>query len=343
MIRVSVAGASGYTGGEVVRWLSRHPRVQIRHLAAAQQQGRSIEAVFPNLRGVVRHTLEGADWHRIGADSEVVFLALPHEVAIEAAPEILRAGARVVDLGAGFRLRDPEAYVRWYGFEHRAAQMLGQAVYGLPEFWRSSIRSAQLVASPGCYPTAAVLAIAPLAQAGCVSGAVVVDAKSGVSGAGRAPAAGTHFGEVNENVRPYNVGTHRHVPEMEQALSALGCPLRVFFAPHLIPMTRGILANCYVTLAKPLAPAEAVALYREAYDAEPFVRVLTDELPQTKATYGSNFCDVAVRVDAERRVAVAIAALDNLGKGAAGQAIQSMNLMCGLPEEEGLWAAAVFP
>jgi N-acetyl-gamma-glutamyl-phosphate reductase len=343
MIRASVIGASGYTGGEVVRWLSRHPRVTIRHLAAAQQHGRPIEAVFPNLRGLVRHTLEAADWDRIGADSDVVFLALPHEVAVGAAPQILRAGARVVDLGAGFRLRKADLYTRWYGFEHRATETLEKAVYGLPEFHRSAIRSAQLVANPGCYPTAAVLATAPLTQAGYVSGVLIVDAKSGVSGAGRAPAAGTHFGEVNENVRPYNVGTHRHVPEMEQALSAEGREVRVFFAPHLVPMTRGILANCYVTLAKPLSQAEAIALYREAYDAEPFVRVLTDELPQTKATYGSNFCDVTVRVDTERGVAVAIAVLDNLGKGAASQAIQNMNLICGLPEEEGLWTAGVFP
>lgn len=343
MIRASVVGASGYTGGEVVRWLSRHPHVQVQHLTAAQHEGRPIEAVFPNLRGVVRHTLETAEWDRIGADSDLVFLALPHEVALEAAPRILRAGARVVDLGGGFRLRDPDLYTSWYGFEHRAVDALEQAVYGLPEFHRSAIRSAQLVANPGCYPTAALLALAPLAQAGHASGTVIVDAKSGVSGAGRGLAAATHFGEVNENVRPYNVGKHRHVPEMEQTLSAFWPEVRVFFAPHLIPMTRGILANCYVTLAKPLSQADAMTLYREAYDAEPFVRVLADELPQTKATYGSNFCDVAVRVDAERGVAVAIAAIDNLGKGAAGQAIQNMNLMCGLPEEEGLWAPAVFP
>ncbi len=342
-IRVSVMGASGYTGGELVRLLAGHPEVQLVHLTAAQHEGKPVGAVFPNLRGVVPHTLEPAEAGRIARDSDVVFVALPHGMALKVVPEFLSAGARVVDLGADFRLKDPATYARWYRQEHTAPEILREAVYGLTELYRPRVRTARLVANPGCYPTAAVLAVAPLVQAGLVVGPVVVDAKSGVSGAGRSPSPGTHFGEVNENVKPYHVGVHRHQPEMEQALAEVGPTVQVLFAPHLVPMTRGILATCYVPLARGFSSEEALALYREAYAHEPFVRVLEEEWPQTKATYGSNFCDLAVRVDPERGVAVVAAALDNLGKGAAGQAVQNFNAMFGLRETEGLWAPALFP
>ncbi|MCS7173381.1 MAG: N-acetyl-gamma-glutamyl-phosphate reductase [Armatimonadetes bacterium] len=343
MIRASVVGASGYTGGELVRWLVRHPRVELMHLAAGQHQGKSLPEVFPHLEGLVRRPLGEPNWRKLGQESDVVFLALPHGLALEAAPEILAAGARVVDLGPDFRLRDPAQYARWYGREHTAVHLLKEAVYGLPELHRSRIREANLVAVPGCYPTAALLGLLPLLRAGYGSGPVVVDAKSGVSGAGRSVSLGTHFSEINENVRPYNAAHHRHIPEMEQTLAEAGCPAAVCFVPHLVPMTRGILATCYVRLGRPLAGQAALDLYREAYAGEPFMRVLTGDLPQTKATYGSNFCDLTVRVDTEREVAIAIAALDNLGKGAAGQAIQCMNLMFGLPETEGLLTPPLYP
>ncbi|MCS7234617.1 MAG: N-acetyl-gamma-glutamyl-phosphate reductase [Armatimonadota bacterium] len=342
-VRVSVLGASGYTGGELVRLLTGHPQVQLAHLTASHHEGRAMGAVFPNLRGMVDLTLEPAELARVGRDSDVVFVALPHGMALQVVPELLSAGTRVVDLGADFRLKDPAAYARWYKQEHTAPGLLDEAVYGLTELYRPRVRGARLVANPGCYPTAALLALAPLAQAGLIGGPVVVDAKSGVSGAGRSPSAATHFGEVNENTKPYNVGVHRHQPEIEQALAEAGSAVRVLFAPHLVPMTRGILATCYAPLARPVSADAALDLYREAYAGEPFVRVLDDDLPQTKATYGSNFCDVAVRVDAERGLAVAVAALDNLVKGAAGQAVQNMNVMCGLPETAGLWAPALFP
>jgi len=343
MIRASVAGASGYTGGELVRWLVRHPEVRLVHLVAGQHKGQRMEQVFPHLRDVLPHVLEAADWSKLGQDSDVVFCALPHGAALEVVPEILRAGARVVDLGPDFRLRDPDQYARWYGRLHTAPDLLERAVYGLPELHRARLRESELVAVPGCYPTAAVLALEPLLRSGKTEGPVVIDAKSGVSGAGRSPSLGTHFSEVNENVRPYNVACHRHIPEMEQVLRDAGHPVSVCFVPHLVPMTRGILATCYVRLQEPLAQEAAVDLYREAYDPEPFVRVLTDSLPETKATYGSNFCDVTVRVDLERGVAVALGALDNLGKGAATQAIQCMNLMFGRPETEGLLQPPLYP
>ncbi len=342
-VRASVAGASGYAGGELVRWLSGHPRVELAHLTAFREQGRPLADVFPNLRGFATQTLNGTSWRDMAADSDVVFLALPHGAAIEAAPTLLEGGARVIDLGADFRLKEPASYLRWYGSEHGAAGLLGEAVYGLPEANREAVRSARLVANPGCYPTAAALALLPLVATGLVQGPVIVDAKSGVSGAGRNPSAATHFSEVNENVRPYKLGEHRHGPEMEQTLAEAGTPVSIYFAPHLAPMTRGILATCYAPLSGELPAEKLLSLYRDAYRDEPFVRVLETDLPQTKATLGSNFCDIAVRIDPERRLAVAVAAIDNLVKGAAGQAIQNMNLMFGFPEAEGLWAPAMYP
>jgi len=326
-----------------VRWLTHHPGVDLVHLTAFREQGRLLADVFPNLRGFGDHTLNGAGWREMARDSDVVFLALPHGAAIEAVPALLEAGARVIDLGADFRLKDPALYARWYGSEHGAASFLGEAVYGLPEINREALRDARLVANPGCYPTAAALALLPLLASGRVRGPVIVDAKSGVSGAGRNPSAATHFSEVNENVKPYNLGRHRHGPEMEQTFADAGTPISVYFAPHLTPMTRGILATCYAPLSDALAEEELLGIYRDAYRSEPFVRVLGEALPQTKATLGSNFCDVAVRVDPERELAVAVSAIDNLVKGAAGQAIQNMNLMFGLPETEGLWAAGMYP
>jgi N-acetyl-gamma-glutamyl-phosphate reductase len=342
-VRASVAGASGYAGGELVRWLMHHPEVDVVHVTAFREQGRPLADVFPNLRGFGDHTLNGADWGEMARDSDVVFLALPHGAAIEAVPVLLEAGARVVDLGADFRLKDPAVYTRWYGSDHGAAGFLGEAVYGLPEVNREAVRGARLVANPGCYPTAAALALLPLLASGRVRGPVIVDAKSGASGAGRNPSAASHFSEVNENVRPYNLGRHRHGPEMEQTFAAAGTPIPVYFAPHLAPMTRGILATCYAPLSDALAEEELLEIYRDAYRNEPFVRVLGEALPQTKATLGSNFCDVAVRVDPERGLAVAVSAIDNLVKGAAGQAIQNMNLMFGRPEIEGLWSAGLYP
>ena len=326
-----------------MRWLTHHPGVDVVHVTAFREQGRPLADVFPNLRGFGDHTLNGAGWREMARDSDVVFLALPHGAAIEAVPALLEAGARVIDLGADFRLKDPAVYARWYGSDHGAPGFLGEAVYGLPEINREALRGARLVANPGCYPTAAALALLPLLASGRVRGPVIVDAKSGVSGAGRNPSAATHFSEVNENVKPYNLGRHRHGPEMEQTFADAGTPVGVYFAPHLTPMTRGILATCYAPLSDALAEEELLGIYRDAYRGEPFVRVLGEALPQTKATLGSNFCDVAVRVDPERGLAVAVSAIDNLVKGAAGQAIQNMNLMFGLPETDGLWAAGMYP
>ncbi len=352
-VRVSVIGASGYGGAEAVRLLATHPEVRLAHVTAETQKGRPIADLYPNLRGFVDLVTEPLDAAAIGRDSDLVIVSLPSGKAMEIVPELLERGARVIDVAADFRLRDPSLYPVWYSFTHTAPRYLAEAVYGLPELHRAAIRQARLVANPGCYPAAALLALIPLVRAGAVRRAgIVIDAKSGVSGAGRGGAAGGHgFSETNEDVRAYAIPGHAHTAEIEQELSgqtggaggAAG-DVRVTFAPHLIPMTRGILVTAYAPLARRLTTPEALGLYREAYAAEPFVRVLPDgALPQTKATLGSNYCDVAVRVDARAEMAIAIAAIDNLGKGAAGQAVQNMNLMLGLPEAAGLRVPALYP
>ena len=346
MIRAAIAGASGYSGAELVRWLCGHGHVELGALAAGRSAGQAIGTVFPHLGGVVEGDLASTDWDALGSGADVVFLALPHGEALAAASRLLQAGARVVDLGADFRLRDPAAYRRWYGAEHTATDLLGKAVYGLTEWHRDAVAGARLVANPGCYPTASGLALRPLLEhfGNRVAGAIVIDAKSGVSGAGRNARDGYQYAELNENFKPYGSGVHRHQPEIEQELAAGGAIARVFFSPHLVPMTRGILAACYVPMTAPPSQDELEATYVECYADEPFVRVLEGAaLPQTKATLGSNYCDLAVRVDQERGLAVVFSAIDNLVKGAAGQAVQNMNVMFEIEETTGLAAVPVFP
>jgi N-acetyl-gamma-glutamyl-phosphate reductase len=343
-VRVSIIGASGYGGGELARLLVGHPEVDLVHLTAETKAGEAMADLYPNLRTFTDLVTEPADLDQIGRDSDVVFLALPNGNAMDLVPSLV-PHARIVDLGADFRFSDPQIYEQWYKMPHRSADLLERSAYGLTEYRRSEIRRADIVGNPGCYPTAALIAMLPLLPSGRVrSEGIIVDAKSGVSGAGRGVSLNTHFAEVNENVKPYNVAAHRHTPEIEQELARhLRAAAGVTFTPHLVPMTRGILATVYLPLAKPLRTAEATGLLEEAYAAEPFVRVLTDGLPQTKATFGSNFCDVAVRVDERNNMVIAIAALDNLVKGAAGQAVQNMNVMLGFPEDLGLRQPALYP
>jgi N-acetyl-gamma-glutamyl-phosphate reductase len=344
MIKVSVIGASGYGGGELARLLVGHPEVELVHLTAESKAGEAMADLYPNQRGFTTAITENTDVDQIAKDSDVVFLALPNGKAMQLAPTIVPQ-ARLVDLGADFRFRDPQVYEQWYKIPHASPGLLADSVYGLTEFRRGEVRRAQVVGNPGCYPTAALLATLPLLQSGKVrTDGVIVDAKSGVSGAGRGLSLGTHFSEVNENVQPYNVAGHRHMPEIEHEISALvGHNTAVTFTPHLIPMTRGILVTAYVAMTAPITTDEATSILREAYAGEPFVRVLVDALPQTKATSGSNFCDVAVRADAHSRTLIAMAALDNLVKGASGQAVQNMNVMMGLPEDLGLRMPGLYP
>lgn len=344
MIKVSIIGASGYGGGELARLLLGHPEVELVHVTAESKAGEAMADLYPNLRGFTSSITEAADAAQIAKDSDLVFLALPTGKAMQLAPAIV-PHARLIDLGADFRFKDPQVYEQWYKSPHASPELLADAAYGLTEFKRGEVRRAQIVGNPGCYPTAALLATLPLLQSGKVrTNGVIVDAKSGVSGAGRGLSMGTHFSEVNENVKPYNVAGHRHTPEIEQEMSALlGRDMPVTFTPHLVPMTRGILVTAYLSVAGSVTTEEATSILREAYAGEPFVRVLADVLPQTKATSGSNFCDVAVRVDTHGGTLIAMAALDNLVKGASGQAVQNMNVMMGLPEDLGLWTPGLYP
>lgn len=329
-----MAGASGYTGGELLRYLLGHPRVQIESVLAHSQSGAELAQLFPNLGGFLDKTLESADWDRLGKENDAVFLCLPHGESQEPARTLLGHGCRVIDLGADFRLSKPGLYEKTYGAPHLCPELLSQAVYGLPEMNRDRIKEASLVANPGCYPTAGILALLPLVTAGRLTFLPIIDAKSGVSGAGRALKLGSLFCEVNENFTAYGVGAHRHQPEIEEKV---GAP--VIFTPHLVPMTRGILATVYVEGEA----AELQQLYREFYREEPFVKVVEGELPGTKSVAGSNFCRLAVRSAGRPGRSVVISVIDNLGKGAAGTALHNLNLLFSLPQESGLSLPALTP
>ena len=339
-IRVAIVGATGYVGGELVRLLDRHPSVRIVGLQGRGRDDEPIGSMHPHL---------ATTGHRVVAEvpeAEAVFLALPHGAAAALVPELVERGSRVIDLGPDFRLRDPADYPRWYGFEHPAPELLAEAVYGLPELHHAELADLAgarhaIVGSPGCFPTATLLALAPLARAGLI-GDLVVDAKTGVSGAGREPRPDLTFAEINESVKAYGIGGHRHVAEMEQELGLLAPDgdanpgtRSVDFLPHLVPMTRGIFTACHVRPSRPLGAPELRALYREAYVDEPFVEV--SEAPVTTGqVLGSNFARVHVTTDQRTGRVLAIGVIDNLVKGAAGQAIQAFNLLFGLPETAGL-------
>ncbi|HEV8545050.1 MAG TPA: N-acetyl-gamma-glutamyl-phosphate reductase [Candidatus Limnocylindrales bacterium] len=340
-IRVAIVGATGYVGAELVRLLSRHPDVEIVGLQARGRDAEPIGATHAHL------STTGLSVDATSPAAEAVFLALPHGAAAEIVPDLAASGTAIIDLGPDFRLRDPADYPRWYGFEHPRPELLDDAVYGLPELHRAELASLRITAraivgSPGCYPTATLLALAPLVRAGLI-GDLVVDAKSGVSGAGREAKPGLMFGEVNESVSAYGVGGHRHVAEIEQELAWLGAASGatnpgarpVDFLPHLIPMTRGILSACHVRPTRAVSQDELDALYADAYRDEPFVTVVPQP-PATKHVTGSNHLRVHVHLDERTGRVLAIGVLDNLVKGAAGQAIQAFNVVHGLPESAGL-------
>ena len=324
---VSVFGAAGYGGALSARLLHRHPRFQLVAVTARSDVGRRLDEVYPHHR--VPLVLEELDLDR-HADVDAVIVAYPHGAAAELVAELVRRGVRVVDLSADFRLRDPAVYEDWYRV-HPEPELIADAVYGLPELYRARIPDARIVANPGCYPTAALLALAPLARAGLIED-LVIDAKSGVSGAGRAATDKTHFVTVDENVSAYGVPRHRHTPEIEQELAALGSPLRVTFAPHLVPLDQGELVSCYVTVSSCAGVEE---LYHEMYDDEPFVELATGP-PGVRDVRETNICRVSVHRDERTGRVIAFGAIDNLWKGAASQAVQNLNLMFGRPEGEGI-------
>jgi N-acetyl-gamma-glutamyl-phosphate reductase len=329
---VSVLGAAGYGGALAARLVDRHPQLELKAVTArGDDVGRPLSDLYPHHR--VGLELEAFDLDR-HAEVEAAIVAYPHGAAAEVVSALIERGVRVVDLSADFRLRDPAIYAEWYR-EHPHPSLIGDAVYGLPELYREQLRGARLVANPGCYPTAAILSLAPLARAGVIAD-VVIDAKSGVSGAGRAATAKTHFVTVDENLTPYGVPRHRHTPEIEQELTLLGFGRPLTFTPHLIPLDQGELVSCYVTLtADADAVLDAAAIYRQAYADEPFVEV-TDALPGVRDVRETNICRISVQRDDRTGRVIVFGVIDNLWKGAASQAIQNLNLMLGLPEGEGI-------
>jgi N-acetyl-gamma-glutamyl-phosphate reductase len=362
MISVSIVNVTSYTGLELLRLLARHPRFVVKSATARSAVGQRLQDVFPQLRvgserGEQGHTPVDPELviTEEPAHTDLAFVCLPPGAAAESVLTLLERGTKVVDLSADFRLRDSLLYEEWYKHVHPAPALLETAVYGLCERYRQRIEGAWLIANPGCYATAALLGLIPALATGIVAPDVIIDAKSGVSGAGQSLTLGTHYAEVNEDLSAYSLSGHRHLPEITQELEAAACAgghpvsraLRLTFTPHLIPMTRGILATCYADLNQeaqaPVATTEeACALYEEFYADEPFVRVV-DQAPHTKWTAGTNACLIYPTVDTRTKRLVVIACLDNLVKGAAGQAIQNANRLYGLPEASGLWSFAVYP
>jgi len=345
MLKVSIYGASGYTGQELLRLLIRHPRVDITSITSRKYKGISLSDVFPVFKDLTVIKFMDASPEEVIPLCDVVFLALPHGEAMAVVPKFLNAGKKVIDLGADFRFNDVDTYEKWYG-GHASPDFIKRAVYGLPELYRDSLKGADFVANPGCYPTSAILGLAPLIKHECVdNSSIVVDSKSGVSGAGRELQIGSLFCEVNEGFKAYKVGAHRHTPEIEQELSLIAKKdIKISFTPHLVPVNRGILSTIYGKSGKNLTTPEIVRLYEDFYRDEPFVRIQNPGVfPNISSVRGSNYCDIGITVDDRTGNIIVVSVIDNLVKGAAGQAIQNMNLMCGLPENLGLDMVSLFP
>jgi N-acetyl-gamma-glutamyl-phosphate reductase len=347
MIRVGIINVTGYAGAELARLLYSHPEAQLVSVSGRSAAGKPLAEVFPHLA-----SYDLAIGEEIG-DVDFVFSALPHAASAAACAPLVHAGVPVVDISADFRLRDPKEYAEWYGGEHPAPDLLSQAAYGLTELNREAVRRSKLIANPGCFPESALLALAPAVKAGIIGPEIIIDSKTGISGAGRGLDLRYHFGEADESVSAYGLSGHRHLPEIVQELEAMwpraeapASPQpKVSFTPHLIPMTRGILSTCYAPLASGLPSGQqgfVREIYEGFYEAEPFVRVV-DSPPATKQTRGNNMCLVYPTVDARSDRLVVVSVLDNLVKGAAGQAIQNMNAMLGFPETMGLDMPAVYP
>jgi len=339
MLKVGVMGVRGYTGEELLRLLLSHPDVEICCVQARVEEPKTVSELLPAFSKKTDLVCKDHSPEEMAKGCDIVFLALPHTVSQSVAPPILAAGKKVIDLSADFRLRDTSVYERYYKTKHLHPELLEKRAYGLPELYREKIRKSSLVANPGCYPTAILLAAIPFLKKKKTSGPhFIADAKSGVTGAGRSSAGVLQFADVNESLKAYRVGEHQHVPEMEEVLAdALGKKMQVVFTPHLVPINRGILSTLYFPLPEKVTTGELVNLYSEFYKNESFVRVLPEGVfPEVKNVLYTNFCDIAVKVDEERSVAIVVSTLDNLMKGAAGQAVQNMNLLAGFPETQGL-------
>jgi N-acetyl-gamma-glutamyl-phosphate reductase len=341
--KVAVLGASGYTGSDLLRFLLVHPYIEITHLTAEKHAGKMISDVFPHLKGFLDLELKPLKSKSIPKNIDIVFAALPHGTSAQVIKELFERDIKIIDLGADFRLSSKN-YKKWYGL-HPCPELIKKAVYGITELNRDKVKKAKLVANPGCYPTSSILALAPLLKNKIADAAsIIIDSKSGVSGAGRSPSLDYHYCEVNEGLRAYKIGEHRHMPEIEEALSNYsGLKVQVSFTPHLIPMDRGILSTIYVNLNKKFTTNKLIDLYEEHYQKERFVRISAEKVyPSTNQVRGSNYCDIGIRVNSNN-TAVIVSVIDNLVKGASGQAVQNMNVMMGYEETTGLEMPPVFP
>ncbi len=346
MLKVAIAGGTGYTGAELIRLLIRHPKVEITSVTSEQSAGESLVSRLPFLKGLCDLTLEKFDPDQLAKKADLIFSALSHTKAIASTRQWIDAGKKVIDLSADYRLQGDGVYEKWYGTAHTEPDLLKKAVYGLPEIYRHKIATAGtgpcLIANPGCYPTSALLPLYPFLKSREVNTTreIIIDAKSGVSGAGRAATDKTHFSEVNEGLVAYNIGIHRHIPEIEQEVSLFGGT--VIFTPYLLPVNRGILTTIYLPLKRALSQAQLETILEEQYKGEPFIRRVNAP-PNLAHIKGSNYCDIAVFATIKGNTAILMSAIDNLVKGASGQAIQNMNILMGWDEQEGLRSPGFFP
>jgi N-acetyl-gamma-glutamyl-phosphate reductase len=347
MIKIGIVGAGGYAGITLLQILLRHPEAKIVWVMSEEaHKGKKVAELFPHLAGEIDLTIQTLDdLDKVLGKVDLVFLALPHGIALNYVPKILKAGKKVIDLGADYRFNDEAVFKKWYNVDHKAKDLLKEAVFGLPELYRKDIKGAKLIGNPGCYPTSAILGLAPLIKEKLIEvDGIVVNSASGITGAGRGVSLKTHFCERNEGYEAYNVTGHRHMGEIDYQISRISeDQAKITFVPHLVPMNRGILSTIYAKLLKKVDGKKLTGLYKKFYKGEPFVRVREGELPNTKFVAGTNFCDIAVQVNEEKGKVIVISAIDNLVKGAAGQAVHNMNLMYGLDETVGLKQIALYP
>lgn len=350
MIKVGIAGVGGYAGQTLLSILLRHPEVEIKWIMSEDtHKGEKIADRYLHLKGICDlASITYNDLDNVLKDVDLVFLSLPHGISIGLVPKIIKAGKKVIDLGADYRFNDESVFKKWYGIEHQDKALLKEAVFGLPELYKNEIKKARLIGNPGCYPTASILAIAPLIKNKLVDfNSIIVDAKSGISGAGRGASLKTLYCERNEGITAYNVANHRHMGEIGYQVSRISGDqdVKVTFVPHLTPMNRGILATCYgrISNEKRVTGNELIKLYKEFYKDAPFVRIYDSGEPNTKNVSGTNYCDIAITINEETNTIIVLSVIDNLVKGAAGQAVQNMNIMHGFAEKTGLDAIAIYP
>lgn len=345
-MKTAIVGGTGYGAIELIRFLHLHPYVELTTIISRSNEGESISSVYPHLRHIIEIPMETLDTGKLADTVDLVFFAAPPGVSKDILPGLVEKGVKCIDLSGDFRLTSPEVYQQWYNIEPAPSAYLKKACYGLTEIYPEEVKKASFIANPGCYPTATLLGLMPALKQGMIHpSSIIIDAKSGVSGAGRSASAMTHFSEMNENLKAYKLGQHKHIPEIEQIIQkASGEQVNVTFTTHLVPMTRGIMATMYAELEKGITTAEVLAVYEDFYKDHPFVRIRPEGTwPSTREVYGSNYCDIGIHADERTGRLTIVSVIDNLVKGASGQAIHNMNVLCGFEETTGLKNIPIYP